>query len=88
MIVYFPFVCAEFCGISGIVTLLFTAMFSQRYVAPNLSERTANEAEVCQENEEKRALISLSKEAQGAKRRCPLRRRAKRDKLRIRLRTP
>ncbi|GMH61996.1 hypothetical protein TrST_g14153 [Triparma strigata] len=45
MITYFPFVCAEFCGISGIVTLLFTAMFAQRYVAPNLSERTANEAE-------------------------------------------
>ena len=45
MITYFPFVCAEFCGISGIVTLLFTAMFAHRYVAPNLSERTANEAE-------------------------------------------
>jgi hypothetical protein len=46
MIVYFPYVCAEFCGISGIVTLLFTAMSTNRYVTPNLSERTITDAEV------------------------------------------
>ncbi|GMH64883.1 hypothetical protein TrRE_jg6655, partial [Triparma retinervis] len=45
MIVYFPYVCAEFCGISGIVTLLFTAMFASRYVTPNLSDQTKEDAE-------------------------------------------
>ena len=45
MIVYFPYVCAEFCGISGIVTLLFTAMFANRYVTPNLSDATKEDAE-------------------------------------------
>ena len=45
MIMYFPFVCAEFLGVSGIVTLLFTAMLSQRYVMPNISEKTEIEGE-------------------------------------------
>tara|TARA_B110000305_G_C19126626_1_gene486901 strand:+ start:147 stop:386 length:240 start_codon:yes stop_codon:yes gene_type:complete len=44
-IIYFPFVIAEICGVSGIVTLLVTAICSQRYVLPNLSLRTVLEAE-------------------------------------------
>ncbi|GMI62472.1 hypothetical protein ScalyP_jg5509 [Parmales sp. scaly parma] len=45
MIVYFLFVVAEIAGVSGIVTLLITAMTSQRIVLPNLSDRTILEAE-------------------------------------------
>jgi len=44
-IIYFPFVCAEFCGVSGIVTLLTSAVCSQRFVLPNVSVRTVLEAE-------------------------------------------
>jgi hypothetical protein len=40
-----PFVCAEFLGVSGIVTLLFTAMLSQRYVLPNVSTDTEDAGE-------------------------------------------
>ena len=45
MMMYFPFVCAEICGVSGIMTLLCTAMFSRRYVLPNLSDVTSNQVD-------------------------------------------
>ena len=49
---YQPFSCSLHSALatlaatlSGIVTLLFTAMFSNRYVTPNLSERTKEDSE-------------------------------------------
>jgi len=44
-IMYFPFVVAEICHLSGIVTVLFTGIAAKRYAEPNLSSNTASNAD-------------------------------------------
>lgn len=44
-IMYFPFVLAEICHLSGIVTVLFTGIASKRYAEPNLSSATKENAD-------------------------------------------
>jgi len=44
-IMYFPFVVAELFHLSGIVTVLFTAISCKRYAEPNLSDITAKNAD-------------------------------------------
>jgi sodium/hydrogen exchanger 8 len=44
-IMYFPFVLAEICRVSGIVTVLFTGICARRYAEPNLSEKGAENAD-------------------------------------------
>jgi len=46
LLVYFPFLLAQCLKLSGIVTILFTGMTARAYVVPNLSEATADTAEV------------------------------------------
>jgi len=43
---YVPFLLAQLLELSGIVSILFTGMAARAYVVPNLSEATANNAEV------------------------------------------
>jgi NhaP-type Na+/H+ or K+/H+ antiporter len=45
MLMYSPFALAESLSLSGIVTILFTAMFAKGYVIPSLSARTAADAD-------------------------------------------
>jgi NhaP-type Na+/H+ or K+/H+ antiporter len=45
LIVFVPFLLAEICLLSGIVTILFTGMAARAYVVPNLSDATAEKAE-------------------------------------------
>jgi len=44
-IMYFPFVIAELFHLSGIVSVLFTAIAAKRYAEPNLSAMTAQNAD-------------------------------------------
>eukprot|EP00588_Corethron_pennatum_P006886 CAMPEP_0194288170 /NCGR_PEP_ID=MMETSP0169-20130528/36273_1 /TAXON_ID=218684 /ORGANISM="Corethron pennatum, Strain L29A3" /LENGTH=621 /DNA_ID=CAMNT_0039035097 /DNA_START=57 /DNA_END=1922 /DNA_ORIENTATION=+ len=46
LVVYFPFFIAEMSGFSGIVTILFTGITTQRYAVYNISPSTALEADV------------------------------------------
>jgi NhaP-type Na+/H+ or K+/H+ antiporter len=46
LIMYFPFLLAQVLKLSGIVTILFTGMTARAYVVPNLSEETADSAEI------------------------------------------
>jgi len=46
LIMYVPFLLAEVLKLSGIVTILFTGMTARAYVVPNLSEATADNAEI------------------------------------------
>ena len=46
LIMYVPFLLAEVLKLSGIVTILFTGMTARAYVVPNLSEATADSAEI------------------------------------------
>lgn len=45
LIMYAPFVLAEICRLSGIVTVLFTGLAARRYAAPNLSKYTAESSD-------------------------------------------
>jgi sodium/hydrogen exchanger 8 len=45
IIMYAPFVLAEVCRLSGIVTVLFTAIAARRYAEPNLSKMTADNSD-------------------------------------------
>lgn len=46
LLMYVPFIFAEVLGMSGIVTIFITGMFSRRYVEPNVSDETKHNAEV------------------------------------------
>jgi NhaP-type Na+/H+ or K+/H+ antiporter len=46
MIMYVPFLFAEMLHLSGIVTILFCGIAARRYVVPNLSEPTEENAEI------------------------------------------
>lgn len=46
MIMYVPFLLAEMLHLSGIVTILFSGIAARRYVVPNLSEPTEENAEI------------------------------------------
>lgn len=45
LLVYIPFILAELLNLSGIVTIFFTGMFARRYIEPNVSEQTRQNAE-------------------------------------------
>eukprot|EP00529_Nitzschia_sp_RCC80_P015924 CAMPEP_0113487872 /NCGR_PEP_ID=MMETSP0014_2-20120614/25727_1 /TAXON_ID=2857 /ORGANISM="Nitzschia sp." /LENGTH=684 /DNA_ID=CAMNT_0000381571 /DNA_START=138 /DNA_END=2192 /DNA_ORIENTATION=+ /assembly_acc=CAM_ASM_000159 len=45
LLVYIPFILAELMNLSGIVTIFFTGMFARRYIEPNVSELTRQNAE-------------------------------------------
>jgi NhaP-type Na+/H+ or K+/H+ antiporter len=46
LLMYIPFVLAEVCYLSGIVTIFFTGMSARRYIEPNVSEDTKRNAEM------------------------------------------
>ncbi|KAG7354975.1 sodium/hydrogen exchanger [Nitzschia inconspicua] len=46
LIMYIPFILAEICHLSGIVTIFFTGMSARRYIEPNVSEETQRNAAV------------------------------------------
>jgi sodium/hydrogen exchanger 8 len=46
LIMYVPFLLAQLMKLSGIVTILFTGMTARSYVVPNISQATAENAEV------------------------------------------
>ena len=46
MIMYVPFLMAQLVQLSGIVCILFTGMAARAYVVPNISEATADHAEI------------------------------------------
>ena len=44
LLMYIPFILAEVCHLSGIVTIFFTGMSARRYIEPNVSEETQRNA--------------------------------------------
>ncbi|KAL3905041.1 MAG: hypothetical protein SGILL_009836 [Bacillariaceae sp.] len=44
LLMYVPFILAEVCHLSGIVTIFFTGMSARRYIEPNVSEETQRNA--------------------------------------------
>jgi NhaP-type Na+/H+ or K+/H+ antiporter len=46
LIMYIPFILAEVCHLSGIVTIFFTGMSARRYIEPNVSEETQRNAAI------------------------------------------
>ena len=46
LLMYVPFIVAEFLHLSGIVAIFFSGIAARRYVSPNASEETAKNAEV------------------------------------------
>jgi sodium/hydrogen exchanger 8 len=44
LLMYIPFILAEICHLSGIVTIFFTGMSARRYIEPNVSEETRHNA--------------------------------------------
>jgi NhaP-type Na+/H+ or K+/H+ antiporter len=45
LLLYVPFILAECLHFSGIVAIFFSGIFARRYIAPNLSQQTADSAE-------------------------------------------
>ena len=45
LLMYIPFVLAEVCHLSGIVTIFFSGMSARRYIEPNVSDETKKTAE-------------------------------------------
>eukprot|EP00934_Nitzschia_sp_Nitz4_P000400 Nitzschia sp. Nitz4//scaffold149_size55946//29087//30935//NITZ4_006596-RA/size55946-augustus-gene-0.101-mRNA-1//-1//CDS//3329536815//400//frame0 len=46
LLMYFPFLLAEECLLSGIVAIFFAGMSARRYIEPNVSDHTKKNAEV------------------------------------------
>jgi NhaP-type Na+/H+ or K+/H+ antiporter len=46
LLLYVPFILAEICHLSGIVTIFFTGMSARRYIEPNVSEESRRNAAV------------------------------------------
>jgi NhaP-type Na+/H+ or K+/H+ antiporter len=46
LLMYVPFILAEICHLSGIVTIFFTGMSARRYIEPNISEESRRNAGV------------------------------------------
>lgn len=46
LLMYFPFILAEECSLSGIVAIFFAGLSAKRYIEPNVSDETKKSAEV------------------------------------------